>query len=66
MSKLRFYPPSPRVTEDMMQRVMTGKTEDHWHRAANLNAMMKYGYCKACGLVPVGCEREGCGPIEKS
>lgn len=53
--------PSRLVSEDMVNRATYG-TDDPWHIAANLNAMMELGYCKKCGLVPVGCEREGCGP----
>jgi hypothetical protein len=37
-------------------------TDDLWHFAQNLNAMMRHGYCRECGLVPSGCEREGCWP----
>lgn len=50
------------VTMDMIKRA---KTDDDWHFAQNINAMMKFGYCKKCGLVPSGCEREGCGAYEK-
>lgn len=31
-----------------------------WHIAANLNAMMEFGYCSKCGWCPEGCKREGC------
>jgi hypothetical protein len=51
-------PPSQRVTEEM---VRFARTDDPWHMAQNLNAMMELGYCPECGLVPVGCVREGCG-----
>lgn len=33
---------------------------DLWHWANNLTAMLKFGYCRKCGLTPSGCEREGC------
>ena len=52
-------PPSSSVSEEM---VRMARTDDPWHFAQNLNAMMRLGYCTACGMVPVGCEREGCGP----
>jgi len=56
--------PSPvrpqRITEEMV-RLATRGTTDPWHIAANLNAMREHGYCPNCGLVPAGCEREGCG-----
>jgi hypothetical protein len=56
-----------RITEEMVRLAFYGcKSEqrpvDPWHVAANLNAMMEHGYCPKCGLVPDGCEREGCGP----
>ena len=47
-----------RITEDMIR---LAKTDDLWHFANNLNAMLQYGYCSECGLVPAGCRREGCG-----
>ena len=53
--------PSSTVSEEM---VRLAKTEDPWHFAANLNAMMRLGYCRRCGLVPSGCMREGCGASE--
>jgi hypothetical protein len=46
-----------RITEDMMR---FARTDDLWHYAANLNAMLEHGYCNKCGLTPNGCEREGC------
>jgi len=49
------------ITEEMMA---FAKTDDTFHFAANLNAMLEHGYCKECGLVPSGCEREGCGGKE--
>ena len=36
------------------------RTDDDWHFARNLTAMLQDGYCPKCGLVPAGCEREGC------
>ena len=46
-----------RITEEMMR---FSRTDDLWHYAANLNAMLEHGYCNKCGLTPNGCEREGC------
>ena len=65
-SDQRLVRPS-RITEEMVRLAFCGcKSEqrpvDPWHVAANLNAMLDHGYCPKCGLVPVGCEREGCGP----
>lgn len=54
--------PSAVVTEEMMH---LARTDDLWHFAQNLNAMMRLGYCRTCGLVPSGCEREGCGPNDR-
>lgn len=56
--KEKYNMPSTVVTEDMLKRA---RTEDDWHFAQNLNAMMRLGYCKKCGLVPIGCKNEGCG-----
>jgi hypothetical protein len=50
------------ITTDMVIRAM--KTRDPYHIAGNLNAMLKYGYCEICGMVPQGCKREGCGSKE--
>ena len=52
-----FVEPSDLVTINMLEYATT---DDHWHTANNLNAMMRYGYCPKCKLVPQGCEREGC------
>ena len=52
-----FVSPSNTISEEMLR---LAKTDDLWHFAANLNAMMQLGYCPKCGLVPVGCKREGC------
>jgi hypothetical protein len=49
--------PSNHITEDMIKR---SRVDDNWHFANNLNAMIKHGYCKICGLTPDGCKREGC------
>ena len=59
----KYHKPSDHVTVDMVKRA---KTDDDWHFAQNLNAMMRLGYCKKCGHVPSGCKREGCGAIETS
>jgi len=59
LSCSRVVRPSAVVTEEMM---CLARTDDLWHYAQNLNAMMRLGYCRICGLVPSGCEREGCGP----
>jgi len=49
------------ITEEMMRLACT---DDLWHYAQNLNAMMRYGYCNKCGLTPNGCEREGCRTLQ--
>jgi hypothetical protein len=54
----RFVMPSDFVTAEM---IGFARTEDVWHFAANLNALMQNGYCRVCGLTPNGCKREGCG-----
>ncbi len=46
------------ITVEMLE---IAKTEDLYHFAGNLNAILKYGYCKKCKLTPNGCIREGCG-----
>lgn len=50
------------ITEEMIH---FARTDDDWHFARNLTAMLEDGYCPKCGLVPVGCEREGCRAIFK-
>ena len=45
------------VTEEVIR---VCKVDDYWHFAQNINAVMKYGYCDKCHLVPLGCESEGC------
>jgi hypothetical protein len=54
----KYIKPSDHITSDMIEKAMT---DDNWHFAQNLNAMMRLGYCKICGLVPSGCKNEGCG-----
>ena len=49
-----------KVTPDMLAKA---RVEDPFHFACNLTAMLKYGYCKKCGMTPHGCEREGCGEL---
>lgn len=56
-----------KISVDMV-RIALGETKgtrqrpmDPWHVAANLNAMLEFGYCRRCGMCPAGCEREGCG-----
>ena len=46
------------VTMEMLE---IAKTEDLYHFAGNLNAILENGYCKKCKLTPNGCVREGCG-----
>ena len=53
----RFVRPL-RVSEEMLK---FARSDDLWHFAANLNAMLNNGYCPKCGLVPDGCVNEGCG-----
>ena len=53
----RIVRPDGIITEEMMR---FAKTDDLWHFAANLNAMLSHGYCSKCGLTPAGCQREGC------
>ena len=59
----RFVAPSSVVTEEI---VRLATTDDPWHTAQNLNALMRYGYCRKCGMVPAGCRREGCGANAKT
>lgn len=56
--KLRDIIFPERITEDMVIRA--SKASQPWHVAANLNAMLQFGYCRTCGMCPVGCDREGC------
>ncbi len=44
-----------------IEMLAISETEDLYHFAGNLNAILKYGYCKKCKLTPNGCAREGCG-----
>lgn len=47
------------ITAEMVDIASRASSSDHI--AANLNALLKYGYCSKCKLVPHGCEREkGC------
>lgn len=62
MSDKKWNIPSSIITEDMIE---IARTEDNWHFAQNLNAMMRLGYCKKCGLVPAGCKNEGCREKEQ-
>ena len=52
----RFVSPHGIITEEMLR---FAKTDDLWHFANNLNAMLAYG-CPKCGLTPNGCRNEGC------
>ena len=46
-----------RVTEEVLRIC---KTDDLYHFARNINAVLLHGYCDICELVPSGCKREGC------
>lgn len=63
--KLRDIVYPDKITEEMV--LFATQATRAWHVAANLNAMLQFGYCRTCGLCPVGCDREGCrSPIIKN
>lgn len=44
----------PQVSESML-RLAEPSSKDYWHWAGNLTAMLQFGYCPECGLVPTAC-----------
>ena len=52
------------ITEKLL-RITQPSSNDYWHWAGNLRAVLELGYCDNCKLVPDGCIREGCGACAK-